>query len=182
MIERILKIGDGDETKISEHRDNIFHELSNARKDVSSLTSYQLLLKDMKILENKESSKIVALPGFPMLVSEYLQKPNIEESIAMFVEKYTCDVVVLIGLTYDKSDNVQRDIGIIKCNDKESTLLYERIKQALIQSSNPNFDFEAYIPDRSDLKQVGEFFKQNNVKLSRKQIVPKVVEILFQGE
>lgn len=46
----------------------LFNELIKARSDVSSLSTMQLLFKDLKIISNKDKSYVVAFPGFPILV------------------------------------------------------------------------------------------------------------------
>lgn len=50
---------------------NLFNELVKARSDVSSLSALQLLSKDMKMISSKNKSKIVAIPGFPILVEVF---------------------------------------------------------------------------------------------------------------
>lgn len=47
---------------------NLFNELIKARSNVSSLSTMQLLSKDLKIISNKDKSYVVAFPGFPILV------------------------------------------------------------------------------------------------------------------
>lgn len=47
---------------------NLFNELIKARSNVSSLSTMQLLYKDLKIVSNKDKSYVVAFPGFPILV------------------------------------------------------------------------------------------------------------------
>lgn len=47
----------------------IYTNLVSARSDISSLDSFQLLLKDMKIVSSeKVAASIVAIPGFPISV------------------------------------------------------------------------------------------------------------------
>lgn len=50
---------------------NLFNELIKARSNVSSLTTMQLLSKDLKIISNKDKSFVVAFPGFPILVEVF---------------------------------------------------------------------------------------------------------------
>lgn len=49
-------------------REELFKNLLVAIADVSSLTPYQLLSKDLKIISDKRNLKIVAIPGYPLLV------------------------------------------------------------------------------------------------------------------
>lgn len=59
-IEKVLDVAEAD-------RLNLFNELVKARSDVSSLSTMQLLSKDLKIISNKDKSYVVAFPGFPLL-------------------------------------------------------------------------------------------------------------------
>lgn len=49
-------------------RKYLFNELVKARSNVDSLTTLQLLSKDLKIITNSSNVLIVAIPGFPILV------------------------------------------------------------------------------------------------------------------
>lgn len=49
-------------------RAKLFDELVRARNNVDSLTAYQLLSKDLKIITDSKNSSAVAIPGFPILV------------------------------------------------------------------------------------------------------------------
>lgn len=51
----------------------LFNALLVAIADVSSLSAYQLLSKDLKIVTNKDKTKFVAIPGFPLLVEVRFQ-------------------------------------------------------------------------------------------------------------
>lgn len=60
-IEKLLDLNEGDRLKL-------FNDLVKVRSDVSSLSALQLLSKDLKVISNGDKSKVVALPGFPILV------------------------------------------------------------------------------------------------------------------
>lgn len=62
-IERILKIDDPVLNRLK-----LFDDLVKARSDVNSLNSLQILSKDLKIISNENNTKIVAIPGYPILV------------------------------------------------------------------------------------------------------------------
>lgn len=52
----------------SEDRTQLFNELVKARSDVSELSALQLLSKDLKFISSDDKAKVVAIPGFPILV------------------------------------------------------------------------------------------------------------------
>lgn len=62
-IEKILKIDDPVPS-----RKRLFDDLVNARSDVNSLNSLQILSKDLKIIYNENNTRVVAIPGYPILV------------------------------------------------------------------------------------------------------------------
>lgn len=156
-----------------ENRLNLFNELIQARSDVSTLNSYQILLKDMKIITNKSRSKVVALPGYPMLVSEYIQLEDVIESIRKFSENYNTDLILMIGLKFT-GNKFERDICLVKGKNMN---LFKTLLNNLIESKDPNFNFVEHFPDEKSLN-LGVYYKQNNVKLTRKQIVPIVKQVL----
>lgn len=49
-------------------RKQLFEQLVQARSDVSTLDSLQMLSKDLKIISNKGQTITVAIPGYPILV------------------------------------------------------------------------------------------------------------------
>lgn len=63
LIETELKI-----ENLLEYRLKIFNELVIARNDISSLNSFEILLRDLKVITNQNETKIVGIPGFPILV------------------------------------------------------------------------------------------------------------------
>lgn len=52
----------------ADDRAKLFDDLVKARSDISSLSSLQLMSKDLKIISNQSRSHIIAFPGFPILV------------------------------------------------------------------------------------------------------------------
>lgn len=50
------------------NRKQLVKALGKVKKDVSTLSAEQLLYKDMKTVTNSDRTKIVAIPGFPILV------------------------------------------------------------------------------------------------------------------
>lgn len=73
-IEKSLGLNESDRTKL-------FNDLVKARSDVSSLSALQLLSKDLKIISNNDKSKVVAIPGFPILVEVTFIFEHIENRV-----------------------------------------------------------------------------------------------------
>lgn len=153
-----------------EQRDSVFKDLVKARSDVTSLTAAQLLRKDLKLVQFTDG-KTVALPGFPLRVQDFILKLSASEAVLEFAKEFDCAVVLLMGMFVDSEDKVHRDFGIINIKDEAlSTALHNKIielkEPQLMLDKLSNCDF---------LK--GHFYKQNNIKVTRKHIMPIVKEL-----
>ncbi|CAH1957043.1 unnamed protein product [Acanthoscelides obtectus] len=150
-----------------EERKTVYQRLWQAHNDVSHLTPKQMLNKDLKLIET------VPVPGLPMLLIDYLKLENSYESIKTLSDELNAHLIVLIGM--DASKDVKRDLGIYFKPTSVS------LKDALLEKFNHSqklngFDFmfcEVHT-DYSDLV----CLRQNNVKLSRKQIVPLILDAI----
>lgn len=162
MIESILGI----ETP-KEIRKKLFDELVQARADVSSLNSLQILSKDLKIISG--SIVRVALPG--VHVFEYPQMENAEKNLRIFAERENIDVIVLMGMK-PKGNSVERMLAVI---DIKNSKLYNEILNTVKTMENPSLN----LVHKSDINFMGgKFFYQKNVHASRKQILPVIKELL----
>lgn len=135
-IEKILKI---DEPVLN--RLKLFDDLVKARCDVNSLNSLQILSKDLKIISNENNTKIVAIPGYPILVQvcfnefffwninkffwlkDYVKLEDSESNLRKFAELNNCDVIVLIGMKV-VDGSFQRDLGVVNIKNLS---LFEKV-------------------------------------------------------
>lgn len=152
-MEAILEIHD------LAYRQLLFDDLAAARSDVSSLDSYQILFKDMKTVGN---NPIVAVPGYPIRVQEYIRMPAVNENLMRFANELNCDVVVLMGQKLLEGGKILRDLAIVNVKNLQ---LFAQCKAALEGSCE--FQFE-----QVDTFMGGPVYEQKNIKLSRKQILP----------
>ncbi|XP_065363371.1 exopolyphosphatase PRUNE1 [Calliphora vicina] len=157
-------------------RDVLFGSLVKARADVSSLTASQLLRKDLKILTSSKDGTIkVALPGIPLTVQQFILKSSADEAVREFAEEFKCSVVLLMGMYVRTEDNsVHRDFGLINISD---LTLCESIKNRLLSLDEPNLSTEC-CKDCNFMD--GSFYKQHNIKVTRKHILPIVKNIIDQ--
>uniref|UniRef100_A0A182JNP7 DHHA2 domain-containing protein n=1 Tax=Anopheles christyi TaxID=43041 RepID=A0A182JNP7_9DIPT len=165
-IESHLQITEHDSSR---HRSELFKSLVAARSDVSELNAYQLLLKDLKIIS--QNSRTVAIPGFPMAVQDYIKLPEQNEHLKRFTASTGSNVVILLGMKVLPDGTVRRDVGIVPIDDKP---LAEQIITALHACQEMNFELEE-IPCW-EVK--GTFYQQQNLKASRKQLIPIVKNVL----
>ncbi|XP_037936168.1 exopolyphosphatase PRUNE1 [Teleopsis dalmanni] len=167
-IEKILH-----KTDYNMSRSDIFDMLRTARADISHLTASQLLRKDLKIITNSNESLKIAMPGFPLQVQDFILKPQAAESLREFAMENNCAIVLLIGMFVREDDGtVKRDIGIININ---SPKLCAKIENELLNSKDPSLDLQHV---NSCCFLGGQFYLQNNIKATRKHIIPIVKNAL----
>ena len=154
---------------VTEYRKALLEELVSARSNVDTLDSFQILLKDLKIIKNQ--TIVVAIPGYPILVKEYVQKKNADDNILKFAQIHNCDIVVCMGMLV-ANDTVTRDLGIINIkNDK----IFDKIIESIVSSKDPDLQLEEY----TNIKFLnGKFFQQKNIKASRKQLLPLLNKLI----
>lgn len=158
QMESILEIRD------LSYRTQLFEELVAARADVSELDSYQILFKDMKLIGN---ATVVAVPGYPILVQDYVQFANSDSNVLRFAHELNCDILVLMGMKYSDG-RVQRDLAIVNVKNPQ---LFSDCRRVLEQSLE--FEFQ-----QVDTFMGGPIYNQWNIKLSRKQILPMLNKII----
>ncbi|CAH2083733.1 unnamed protein product [Euphydryas editha] len=154
-LESILKFENCEQT-----RQIKLEKLLKARSDVTSLTSSQLLRKDLKILED------VFVPSFPILVKEFLQKPKALEAVSEALNTKNCTIAVLLGM--DLNEGLKRDVAVLSpfCPERG-----EKLAKFLQDWSQPYLEL---VPEAQDCV----YFKQNNLSASRKQYMPALKEFL----
>lgn len=164
IIERVLKIED-----IAGTRQGIFTALVDARADVSSLNSLQILSKDLKIVSNKNSTVKVAMSG--LHVFEYPNMIDAAENIKIFAQQESVDVVMFMGMK-PINDSVERHLAVI---DIKNQILYDDIIKTVESMKNPDLKLAL----NKHIKFLdGKFYNQGNLKASRKQILPVIRNLL----
>ncbi|KAL0100964.1 hypothetical protein PUN28_019389 [Cardiocondyla obscurior] len=148
---------------LTSDRTETFEKLMHAKTDINELTLEQLMIKDLKVTNG------IPLVGFPLLVENFLMRENAEEVVEKFANERNCNVVVLIGQHVMK-DRVSRDIVIYStlCNQLANDII-----QALAESIQPFFNLEL-IKKIEKEKFTLCLYRQGNVKVTRKQILPIV--------
>ncbi|KAJ6635440.1 Exopolyphosphatase PRUNE1 [Pseudolycoriella hygida] len=153
-----------------ESRVHLFNELVEARADVSSLDSLQILSKDMKIFSNFDGTRVIAIPGFPISSIAYTQMLNAKENLLKFADTHGCDVIVLMGMKV-VNGIVSRDLGVVNIKDLR---LFDKIIERIADENS----MLSLVPNENNNFLNGKFYDQKNVKASRKQILPMVKKVL----
>ncbi|RZC33459.1 hypothetical protein BDFB_003723 [Asbolus verrucosus] len=149
--------------KPTQSRKELFEELWKIHNDTSNLSTKELLYRDLKVVQG------VPIPGLPLLVEDYLKRSDAEVAIKSFAEEYDCKNVVLIGI--DASKEVKRDVAIYFTN--------AGFKDALITTLKGSKDVAGSDLLLTEIPTKHEnvvCFRQGNIKLTRKFILPLVNE------
>ncbi|XP_069364383.1 exopolyphosphatase PRUNE1 isoform X2 [Maniola hyperantus] len=132
-----------------------------ARSDVSGLSAAQLLRKDLKIFGH------ILVPSFPILVKDFLQKPNALEAVSVALSSRGCTLALLLGMQLKGA--LQRDTTVISSVDHK---LAEDLAKFLQKWSSPSLQLVS-VPEVHCF-----YFKQMNLSASRKQYVPALHDFL----
>lgn len=148
---------------LTSNRTEIFNEIMTAKTNISELSLEELMIKDLKVIND------IPLVGFSFLIENFLMRENAKETIEKFSNDRNCDVVILIGQNVS-SEHVSRDIAIFSTSSNQ---LANEIIQALISSTQPYLNLEL-VKEIQEEKYNLCLYKQGNVKVTRKQILPIV--------
>lgn len=159
-------------------RDVLFETLIKARADISSLTASQLLRKDLKILTSSKDANIrIAIPGFPLPVQHFILKSNAEGAVKELANEFKCSIVLLMGMYVHPIDgSVHRDFGVINIDNSP---LRELIEKHLIVMDELTLLAQSY--NECNFME-GSFYKQHNIKITRKHIIPILKKIIDQKD
>ncbi|XP_072946676.1 exopolyphosphatase PRUNE1 [Epargyreus clarus] len=144
-------------------RKTLVDRLVAARCDVSALTAAQLLRKDVKVIAD------ILVPSFPILVEEFLAKPDAIPALDEALTQRQCSVGVLLGMKLGAQ--LQRDVAVYARNDPAIT---ESLARGLQQWTRPSLGL-SQSPAIDCL-----YFTQSNLAASRKQYLPALTHFLSQ--
>ncbi|XP_020292190.1 protein prune homolog [Pseudomyrmex gracilis] len=155
---------------LTSNRTDTFIELMRAKTDISELTLEELMIKDLKVVNN------IPLVGFSLLVENFLLRENARETIEKFTNDRNCTVTILIGQDLS-SDCVFRDIAVFWSTS--SSQLGSDMIEALTSCTQPCLNLDLIKEIRSENYNL-YLYKQKNVKITRKQILPIVQKTSLQ--
>lgn len=96
------------------------------------------------------------------------------ESLQHFGNERNCDMLVLMGMKELNTGGIRRDIGLVPLRDSDLT------KQIINRLSIENREYLKLREKTNDIIRFmqGQIYEQENVKASRKQILPIVQKVL----
>ncbi|RZF47336.1 hypothetical protein LSTR_LSTR014377 [Laodelphax striatellus] len=146
-------------------RQELFDELVAAKTDISSLSTYSLLIKDMKKVFG------VPLSVLTMSVKDFLERPDAEASIKEFCTEHEARVLLILGVIVREGSQL-RDLFIYPNTCRP---LADKIEEYLKASTTPKLDLHMV-----ENKFGGKIFKEINTYSTRKQVLP-IVERAIQN-
>lgn len=108
-----------------------------------------------------------------------MQKSDVERNLKHFAEQHNCDALILMGMHVSNDGSVQRDLGIISI---KLPALAEQISNGLVSNEQLSMELVPIDSEIGILATLGKFYKQLNIRASRKQILPIVQNILDKYE
>ena len=162
-------------TKVARQQEEFYRQLSDARLNVSWLTTPQLLQRDFKKV--KCGHYVLGFCSIPCLVSDLAQREHFNGDCHQFSLRHEVHVLVLLGALFPKDGAKRRQIALYQPRDlvtggvsqdfAESISSVLESQEALLRGEHlsvPSFD--------------GIVLEQHNVLLSRKQIIPMISDFL----
>ncbi|XP_072378140.1 exopolyphosphatase PRUNE1-like [Diabrotica undecimpunctata] len=151
----------------TEPRIAVYDRIWNAHNDISTLSPKQILVKDLKMVEH------IPVPGLPMLVEDFLKMQGSYEAVRKFAEERDTPLLILVGI--DCSNEIRRDVALFSTNEDDP--IRNRVLNLLCNCQQfKGYDFEFKEVDVSC--ESVKCFRQGNLTLSRKQIIPVIIDAL----
>ncbi|CAG0922513.1 unnamed protein product, partial [Notodromas monacha] len=156
-------------------RNKQFSRLLAAKSDVSSLTSLQILLKDLKLVNpTKDVNPVAAVPTIPMKVSTFLKREDWEKALEELQLLHRVKVIVVMGVVCSDDQNLERDLGLFWGDAVVSQLVLD----GFFSDKGSTLELEAVGELSGDRF---KYFRQKNFRATRKFILPLVLESINNG-
>ncbi|XP_015783542.1 uncharacterized protein LOC107361272 isoform X2 [Tetranychus urticae] len=147
----------------------IYSQLITAIGKASSMLGLtDLLTKDLKIIDGIGGKKVALSSLCNIHLKETLSKPDISAQLGQYCRANNCLGSILLAIRNENPNNVERDLAIYFSLED---LLRKVCNQ--LESSACALDLELLF-EKENLK----VYKQNNVKASRKAILPMIAQIM----
>uniref|UniRef100_A0A1I8IVY9 SH2 domain-containing protein n=1 Tax=Macrostomum lignano TaxID=282301 RepID=A0A1I8IVY9_9PLAT len=140
----------------------------------------------LNLLESLDSKAcgVVGLASLATSVAEFLRRSDAAKAIEEFSAEANCSILLLLGIEVLQQSNdappdgavdIRRDLAIV-CTRPACQLMTEKLVQYLLcEHQDPDLQLEELT---IDCFQSGRLFTQHNLKASRKQILPAVLQFL----
>ncbi|XP_037639550.1 exopolyphosphatase PRUNE1 [Sebastes umbrosus] len=152
-------------------RDALFQMLQDAKFDVSGLNTEQMLLKDMKAVNERLN---VAISVLYITLKDFLQRAELEAELSGFCLKFGYDLLLLMTISFSESKQPIRELAVFS----HSATCRQQVILHLEQARNPDLNL---CPISSPRHHVTAY-QQGNTLASRKKLLPIVKEFLRERD
>lgn len=163
---------------ISEYRQYLFDSLVRARSNVAELNALQLLHKDMKLATRAGGGTVVPIAGLPISLRGFALMAQSARAVRTLAQQCGSEVVVLMSMVVGTDGSVSRELAVLQTSDTQrASRLRSDLMRELCGAAAALQLSEESREDRDDLLG-GTFYRQGNVKASRKQVLPIVQRVV----
>ncbi|CAH1790576.1 unnamed protein product, partial [Owenia fusiformis] len=152
-------------------REGLYKKLEAAKFDISSLSTPDMLRKDMKLVTTEAAT--VPISMVTMDIKDFLSRPNVEKDLAEFGTTHYAVVVAVMTASIKENGDIQRQLALYSVDDKWR----EKLAGALKSATDPNLGLSDMQSGISTIVA----FSQENVKATRKKILP-IIKSYLQSE
>lgn len=151
------------------NRDDYFGQLHKARFDISTLTTMQVLQKDYKACH--VNNYTIGCSSITTLLSEFLERTNINDHLNEFFSNHKMDALVLLGIsiTDPTSMTMQRQIAVFQPEGANSDF-----SESILNVLEADEELQCKRADSQVPQFNGVLLEQGNTQMFRKDILPIV--------
>lgn len=153
-------------------RKQLFRGLQAAQFGVDSLTAYDLLARDLKVITDPTGQHRIPIASMPITVRQFMQMPDIVNGVTDFHRKHNSLMSIVLGREL-VDDKIQRDFLVVNC-DSGSTRPLDTIVSRLIAEPSLEIGTVRPVSVAACSAKMGAL----TMKISRKQILPIVQKYL----
>lgn len=160
-------------------REKFYTKLFEQRSDISQLATLDVLRRDFK-LERVGDKFSFGFSTVTTLLSDFLQRPDIFRDLSSFYASHSLDALLLLGIHVSSRDDAEkrRQIAIFRPSSQPSISPVPHLLESLSSLLEDDPDLKCDRVDESIDGFDGVLLEQGNVAVSRKQIIPKVVQFV----
>ena len=151
-------------------QDQLFQQLSSARFDIRGLSTAQLLQRDYK--QVSVGPHRLGFSSVTALLSDFLQREGVSEDLARFSLSRDLHALVLVGIDL-QAGQTRRQIALYQNSQSEVPPEFVDSLATVLEASG---ELECERLSGSEFE--GPLLEQRNTALSRKHILPIIMEFL----
>lgn len=168
VMDKIVQLLNATDT----HREQLFRGLQAAQFGVESLTVYDLLERDLKVVVDPSGRHKIPIASMPVSVRQFTQMPDIANSVTDFHRKHNSFVIVVLGREL-VDDKIQRDFLVLNCSSGSNSKLDTIVSRL---RAEPSLEIDTLTP--VDIVGCSAIMGTLPMKISRKQILPIIQKYL----